>query len=964
MGSLDATSTSLAEDLQDLQLDRPTKGLKSVEELEKLTVDEHLSDIERAVYLLSSGQEVQRISVIHNLPDLLRDTESHDECMRRVVPKVREVLHVAQTEMQLAASSAFLQILQKNLVPIQNYSQTFLQTILNSVDSKDPDVASAWLDTLLDVIDLLPKEVIKKEILGSAIAKGQLAQSVQSRLACCRILGKISTKFEPFVIKKEILPVVQSLCQDVDYEVRGCMCRQLDCVARGLGSVSITQKCVLDAGKMTSLCAAGKMTSLCAGCSYSETCGTTIIPLVCKICQQAVQAEDATLPVVATQLGKLCHGISDNLTEEQKQWFIDYYKKLCHVGLEKNKASSRVTTPVSEKDRNKESDLPDIFELEDKLVECRKNSAFNFPAMVLFTGAKQFKADLHVTFSHLCKDPHFIVRKTISSGFHEVCKLLGNNAQLIQSDLVALLKDDSIDVLKGVVSNMPAILDCYMTSGSNHTVNESKSGPLSDIIPAFLASENVIFSSNNWRLQQELMESMACLIRCYSSENLYNKVIPILKQKLCKARALPVKIAAASSLLKLTRKVKKREQREEIFHVLIQDFCHARKCYLRSVFVDICSVVIELYSKKFFKETFFEYLLELHTDSVPNIRLRLCSILPDLKRLLILPTDRGLLQQLDACVRKLLVSEKDKDVSDAIQNAVEELDKIHIPMQSMTRRNFFEQDFEDQKKEEEEKILLENEERELKKEEEAAEKKKGDKRNLVSAKKGSENGSSSKIPAPRKGSRAGLSGSNSTTKKFLYPSHIATEDENKPVTPNTKGTGTSNNRLVKSKSINCISQIPRRDSEDLDSKELSKTKIVSSSPSPGKTPGNKAQVNSNTSKLPSRDSNVNKKGVSSPKLSRLPLYNSNPNLHQGRPSSPSLIPIKASTTSTTNKTSKTRGSGIPAPGSAGLRRASVPTISTHRRGSIGGQLSTEVTPKAKGSNGALTPSIKERKKSR
>lgn len=41
------------------------------------------------VCVCSSGQEVQRISVIHNLPDLLRDTESHDECMRRVVPKVR-----------------------------------------------------------------------------------------------------------------------------------------------------------------------------------------------------------------------------------------------------------------------------------------------------------------------------------------------------------------------------------------------------------------------------------------------------------------------------------------------------------------------------------------------------------------------------------------------------------------------------------------------------------------------------------------------------------------------------------------------------------------------------------------------------------------------------------------------------------------------------------------------------------
>lgn len=102
------------------------------------------------------------------------------------------------------------------------------------------------------------------------------------------------------------------------------------------------------------------------------------------------------------------------------------------------------------------------------------------------------------------------------------------------------------------------------------------------------------------------------------------------------------------------------------------------------MFVDICRIVIELYSKKFFKETFYEYLLELHTDSVPNIRLNLCSILPDLKRLLILPTDRGLLQQLDACVRKLLVAEKDKDVMDGVQSALEELDKIHIPMQSVS----------------------------------------------------------------------------------------------------------------------------------------------------------------------------------------------------------------------------------------------------------------------------------------
>lgn len=50
---------------------------------------------------------------------------------------LQEVLYVAQQDMQLAASSAFLQILQDQLIPVQNYTQTFLQTILSSVDSKD-----------------------------------------------------------------------------------------------------------------------------------------------------------------------------------------------------------------------------------------------------------------------------------------------------------------------------------------------------------------------------------------------------------------------------------------------------------------------------------------------------------------------------------------------------------------------------------------------------------------------------------------------------------------------------------------------------------------------------------------------------------------------------------------------------------------------------------------------------------
>lgn len=40
-------------------------------------------------------------------------------------------------------------------------------------------------------------------------------------------------------IMKEILPVVLSLCQDVDFEVRGFMCRQLAVIAKGIGYILI-----------------------------------------------------------------------------------------------------------------------------------------------------------------------------------------------------------------------------------------------------------------------------------------------------------------------------------------------------------------------------------------------------------------------------------------------------------------------------------------------------------------------------------------------------------------------------------------------------------------------------------------------------------------------------------------------------------------------------------------------------
>jgi len=51
---------------------------------------------------------------------------------------LQEVVRVAESEVQHESSVVFLEVLQQRLVPLHNYTDTFLQTILACIDNKDP----------------------------------------------------------------------------------------------------------------------------------------------------------------------------------------------------------------------------------------------------------------------------------------------------------------------------------------------------------------------------------------------------------------------------------------------------------------------------------------------------------------------------------------------------------------------------------------------------------------------------------------------------------------------------------------------------------------------------------------------------------------------------------------------------------------------------------------------------------
>ncbi|XP_008395206.1 serine/threonine-protein phosphatase 4 regulatory subunit 4 isoform X3 [Poecilia reticulata] len=664
------------EELQELQelafIERPIRrSLKTAEEIDQLTVDEDLNDVERAVYLLSVGQEVQRASVISNLPSLVRQNPA--ETFRRVVPKVREVLNGAGAEIQLAAATSFLTILQDDIILIHTHTYSILKTVLLHLNHRDTVVSSAWLETLLSAINALPKETIKQEVLNPLLYQSQLSHSLQARLAACRILGKASCKFDSLIVKKELLPLARSLSRDTESEVRVCMCRQLESMARAIG-VEDTRTELLpellelagDEESSVRLAAFDSIISLMEMMDGDDRLHL-LVPLVMSACDASSQVDEGVMVSLSFQFGKLCSGLAGSLSEEQKTFLLQKFQVLCITGL-----------PTEENQM-------DVGE--STLIRC--NCCYNLPAMVAFVDPAHFLCDIHPSFSGLCSDPEVSVRRSVAASFHQVVKLLESNVHVVHKELLLLLQDSALEVLDALMNHLDETLELVLSRGDNLILDNK----LPELLSALLSAEQKVGSSLRWRLHEKLLHRYSCLSRLLPGELLHQTFSARIFIILTTNKVLPVQKEAARTFCTFLRYNRKQEQRQEMMERLIQDLAQGRSYWNRLRFLDVCEIATEIFSRKYFNKHFLIPALELVHDPVANVRYKLCQLLPRLRSSLRLPADKLLLQKLDFCVQKFLCREKDKDVVAMIR-------KFH-------KRHDW--DLLDQKKEKEEMLLLEME---------------------------------------------------------------------------------------------------------------------------------------------------------------------------------------------------------------------------------------------------------------
>ncbi|KAJ3321167.1 Serine/threonine-protein phosphatase 4 regulatory subunit 4 [Blyttiomyces sp. JEL0837] len=384
--ALGLPTESLDDDIKGTdELKLSTRLYKTEEEISKFSVNEDLDDIQRTIQLLRNGALIQQLSVINNIPKVAR--ERRNDIQSQVMPVLGELLPSLRPEVQLLSGNIMLDLLEEKLLATHTLDllHPVAQKMLNS---KDEDVSSTWADVVIKSVQLLSMPIIERDLLQSALNDAGLSQPAPLRIWSCRVLGAVVGRLDSeraeMIFKRAI-----TLCQDTDYEVRACMCFQMNAFAKVIKLQSVKRllmdeyiELLMDEEDFVREAALTNMVQLLEFIDDS-TKSSVIVPIWKRLCDEQPAK---LMPQLSRDFGPFFYHTRAVLSDSELRHFMAFFHGL-------------------------------VFS-ED--VEQRAMCAFNFPAIVLSIGRDSFETyKLDRALLHLSGDQFSEVRERIAAGFHE-----------------------------------------------------------------------------------------------------------------------------------------------------------------------------------------------------------------------------------------------------------------------------------------------------------------------------------------------------------------------------------------------------------------------------------------------------------------------------------------------------------------------------------------------------------------
>lgn len=246
----------------------------------------------------------------------------------------------------------------------------------------------------------------------------------------------------------------------------------------------------------------------------------------------------------------------------------------------------------------------------------RRNCAFNLPGVAKALGDR-YALELSGLCDYLANDMDEQVRWILAAGIHETAALLAprGNFERLFGAVCALLQDESPMVRMNALTHFHDLLTAFAKDGSDPA-------SLRRLAPVF--SDLTMLSEGEWRIQKSLAEQLGRCADIIPPDSLMDNVLPLL-YRLTKQGTPLVREAAMNATARSLRKIPIRDRK-----IALEKYWRAAATgpfWMRLALLDGGAAAMKVFSHKGFSELFAGDMLRLAVDPVPNVRIRIASLM-------------------------------------------------------------------------------------------------------------------------------------------------------------------------------------------------------------------------------------------------------------------------------------------------------------------------------------------------
>ncbi|GMS84768.1 hypothetical protein PENTCL1PPCAC_6943 [Pristionchus entomophagus] len=589
---------------------------------------------ERAVKVLREDKQSYWIKTVRDIAQLM---ETHiEDTINLVLPQLQETLKEQKEILDLHCEAAVLyKDLLRNEILLEKQPSlvmTLLDYIVENANRQKDNLSSAaWLETLTDITDTLPLDIVKSVVVPIFIQQANPSQKVQKRLMATKLLEKLVRIVSPYDIRHEFEKPIQQLSMDDYGTVRISMAQRLIVVAERLDKCSDVSRIVLpclvslseDEDANVREASLPSLVSLIPRITR-DTKRSIVIPFFRKLVERGMEKKDDRLALPAKYFGELLAYLFDDMDILDQTWALNSYIKLVSMAR---------TDSV-------------------KLLPAKRACAYNLPCMYqLYPSAStRFASIIH----DFCVDSDDEVRISIASSFDQLLQMCTEKKMMI-GPFIELVRGGSIEVVAKIATRFSSILPILYRSVAEAPSSDNLS-PIS-IDRLILGCNQLLQGSGNWRAHESLLHSISSLVSLVDHKTLFHTFVPLLKTQILTVRGVPCREAASRSLLLLMKNLYKEEERKEIIQFFNNDLAHHSNSYRRMIYLESVVQVHSIFSHRVLHSHFLHTALSLSSDPISNVRLKLCRILSILKSSFVLPENEETLQECEGIVRNLMENE-------------------------------------------------------------------------------------------------------------------------------------------------------------------------------------------------------------------------------------------------------------------------------------------------------------------